>query len=192
MRIRKPKLLTILVDMDDTIEDLLVEWLHILNKKYKCYVTLEDIHEWDLTKAYPKLTAEQVYSPLFTDDLWENVKPKWDAVRYLRELIDDGHEVYITTSSNLKTINKKVESIINRYFPYIPSDHIIVCSNKQMIRGDVMVDDGPHNLENGEYHRILFTAPHNRYYDAKANGMRRADNWREVYSLIRGISYGVS
>jgi hypothetical protein len=42
-----------------------------------------------------------------------------------------------------------------------------------MIRGDVLIDDGIHNLEGGDYKKILFTAAHNRNYDAEANGMIR-------------------
>lgn len=184
--------LTILVDMDDTIEELLAEWLHTLNKTYNRYVTPDDIRCWDIEKAYTGLSAEQVYAPLFTNELWENVKPKWDAVEYLRKLQKDGHEIYITTSSNLQTIFAKYNAILARYFPFIGMDHVIVCSKKQMIRGDVMVDDGVHNLEGGDYLRILITAPHNRFYDAEANGMCRVSNWKEAYAVIAEHKKSVS
>ena len=129
-----------------------------------------------------------MYSPLWTEELWRNVRPKWDAVEYIQKLMEDGHNVYITTSSNFKTIRIKTEAILNRYFPFIEMDHVIVASRKQMIRGDVMVDDAPHNLVGGEYEKILVTAPHNMKYDAELVGMRRANNWREVYALISEIA----
>lgn len=184
------KKLTILIDMDDTIENLLDEWLHTLNEKYGFYVLLNDIRDWDLRKAYPSLSDDEIFSPLKSDELWARVKPKWDAVKYVQKLVDDGHDVYITTSSNLNTIYSKTQSILVRYFPFICMDHVIVCTRKQMIRGDVMVDDGVHNLDGGEYHKILFTAPYNREYDAERNGMHRANTWEEVYAMITGISYG--
>ena len=184
--------LTILVDMDDTIENLLDEWVHMLNEYHGCRVLTDDIHSWSLHDAFPTLSEEQVYAPLFTDTLWTHVRPKWDAVEYLKKLMDDGHEVYIVTSSNFKTIYTKMEAILCRYFPFIKMDHVIVCTNKQMIRGDVMVDDGVHNLLGGEYFKILMTAPHNRDYDAEPNGLHRVAGWREAYALIVGYSYAIS
>ena len=65
---------------------------------------------------------------------------------------------------------------------------MIVAAKKQMIRGDVMVDDGPHNLEGGDYIRILMNAPHNRSYNAEEHGMIRAFSWREIYGIISEIA----
>lgn len=61
---------------------------------------------------------------------------------------------------------------------------MIITANKQMIRGDVLIDDGVHNLEGGSYKKILMTAPHNRNYDAEANGMIRVSNWTEIEKSI--------
>ena len=182
------KNLTILVDMDDTIENLLDSWLHFLNVEYGYHVTPDDITSWYIDEAYPELTQWQVYAPLFTKKLWKDVKPKWDAVKYLQMLKEDGHEIYITTSSNFKTIHTKVESVLHRYFPFIDDLHVIVATNKQMLRGDVMIDDAPHNLVNGEYDKILMNAPHNRSYNAELYGMTRVNNWKEVYERISELS----
>ena len=59
---------------------------------------------------------------------------------------------------------------------------------KQLIRGDVLIDDGIHNLEGGAYKKILFTAPHNRHYDAEAHGMTRVNNWEEAVRIIDGMA----
>ena len=64
---------------------------------------------------------------------------------------------------------------------------MIITGRKQMIRGDVLIDDGIHNLEGGQYRKILFTAPHNRFYDAEANGMTRVTTWEEVVAIIDGM-----
>ena len=180
--------LTVLVDMDDTIEDLLPAWLHALNQRYDRSVTPQDVHSWDMRKAYPGLSEEQIFEPLFREVFWETVRPRLDAMEYLKKLQDEGYEIYITTSSNYQTIRTKLEAILCRYFPYIRMDHVIVCAKKQMIRGDIMVDDAPHNLENGQYERILVSAPHNMDYDAKAHGMYRVTDWREIYELIHKLS----
>ena len=78
----------------------------------------------------------------------------------------------------------KMERVLFRYFPFLSRDQVIITGNKQMIRGDVMIDDGIHNLEGGEYRKILFTAPYNKDYDAEANGMIRVHNWDEILRVI--------
>ena len=56
-----------------------------------------------------------------------------------------------------------------------------------MIRGDVLIDDGLHNLIGGDYRKILFDSPHNRSFDAEGNGMIRVHNWDEAEQAIAAI-----
>lgn len=55
--------LTILVDMDDTIENLAEAWVAYLNARHQTSTNLSDITDWDISKAFPALTKEQVYIP---------------------------------------------------------------------------------------------------------------------------------
>ena len=43
----------ILVDMDDTLEQLLKAWVNRVNEKFGRQATLEDIVDWNVAKAYP-------------------------------------------------------------------------------------------------------------------------------------------
>lgn len=180
--------LTVLVDMDDTIENLLENWVWMLNKYHHTNVVASDIRSWNISSAFPGVPADEVYAPLSSAELWERVKPLPGAVRNLKRLIDDGHSVYVVTASNPMTIHIKLEKVLFRYFPFLKPNNVIVASKKQMIRGDVMVDDAPHNLEGGKYLHILIDNPHNHDYDAKANGIVRANGWDEIYEVIRKFS----
>lgn len=174
----------VLVDMDDTIEQLLPAWLDWLNDRYGVLVTPDDIHSWNMDEAYPMLTKEQVYEPLFHDEFWDNVKPMDGAAEYLERIINDGHEVYIVTASNPHTLKAKMDKVLFRYFPFIHWDHVIVTSKKQLIYGDVRIDDGPHNLTGANGLNILVDAPHNRSFDEKSHNMRRARSWKEICNLV--------
>lgn len=176
--------LRILVDMDDTIEDLLHAWLGYLNERYGLQVEESEVRDWQFDLAYPSLSKRQVYSVLLEDDLWRRVVPLPQAVEYMRKLIDDGHEIYIVTSSNYQTLKTKMDEVLFRYFPFIDWSHVIVTSNKQMVRGDVLVDDAPHNLVGGEYMKILMNAPHNVEFNADEHGIIRVSAWAEVYNII--------
>ena len=52
---------TILVDMDDTMEELLPAWVVYLNNKYHTNVNPNGITDWDIENFFPELTKEQVF-----------------------------------------------------------------------------------------------------------------------------------
>lgn len=83
-----------------------------------------------------------------------------------------------------------MDDLLFRRFPFISWDQVIITSRKQLIKGDVLIDDGIHNLEGGDYIKILMTAPHNRDYDAEANGMIRVYNWKQIEEVINQLSEG--
>lgn len=183
--------LTILVDMDDTLEHLLPAWLSWLNDTYLCNVTEEDIHSWNLCEAYPELTPEQVYGPLHNDMFWYDVKPYAAAGEVLRQFLQDGHRVFIVTNTHFRTLRTKMERVLFRYFPFLDWDQVIVCSKKQMIRGDILIDDGPHNLVGGDYIKLMMDQPHNRGLDAAwlaENGVTRVYSWVQIAQIVDHIA----
>ena len=178
------KKLTILVDMDDTIENLCETWVEFLNETHGTTVHKDDIHDWDMSKAFPTIEKQQVYDPLFNENMWKRVTPLPGAVEYLKRLIDDGHKVVIVTASHQNTVAMKLNNVLFRYFPYLTTSDVIITSQKQLVCGDVMIDDAPHNLVGGNYYGILVTAPHNRAYDAESTGFVRADTWEQIYDIV--------
>ena len=95
--------LTILIDMDDTMVDLMSAWIQRLNKQYGLSIKNSDICVWDLMQIFTTLTKEQIYAPLHDASLWDELKPIEGSAKYIKKLMDDGHEVYIVTSAHYKT-----------------------------------------------------------------------------------------
>ena len=176
--------MTVLIDMDDVLECLLEAWLNYNNEKFGTHVTLEDICEWDLSKAFPGFTKEAVYAAELDASIWKTVKPMPGADEALRKLISDGHSIYVVTATMYETLQAKMDDVLFKYFPYLSWDQVIIANNKHLIKGDVLIDDGPHNLTGGEYEKILFTAPHNRFFDEKEIGAVRVSNWNEAYEEV--------
>lgn len=183
--------LTILVDMDDTMVDLMSVWIARLNKQYGLSIKNSDICVWDLMQIFTALTKEQIYAPLHDPELWDELQPIEGSVKYIKKLIDDGHNVYVVTSAHYKTFQPKIEKVILKYFPYISWRNVIVTSKKQMIKGDILIDDAVHNHIGGDYQKFLMNAPHNQSYDAEENRMIRVSSWKEIYELIVNICGGV-
>lgn len=178
----------VLVDMDDTITDMLSVWVETLNKNYRLSVRYEDITDWNINLFFPTLTNEQIFAPLYTDEFWLKVMPKYDAIKYIKKLKDDGCKVFICTSTNYKTIKAKMDNLLFKYFDYLSWNDVIVTSNKQLINADLLIDDGVHNLIGGKYKGILMDAPHNRKFDEKKHGIIRVKTWREIYALIKSMT----
>lgn len=180
-------MLKILIDMDDTIEHLLVAWIDCLNSQYGLSVKAEEVTQWDLQIAFPSLTKEQIHAPLEEDEFWERVKPMDGASDAIQWMIKQGYQVYIVTASAYRTIRAKMEHMLFKHFPYLTWDNVIITNHKQMIDGDILIDDAPHNLIRGKYVKVLMSAPHNLSFDADAYGMLRVSNWDDVKSIIEGI-----
>ena len=178
----------ILIDADNVIENLTHEMFLYIDELYGTDAHYEELRDWDLCTAFPALTREQVYGAELNAELYDRVKPIEGAVGTIRRLIDDGHEVFVVTNTPAKAYAPKTEKVFARYFPFIPSDHYILTSHKQMIRGDVLIDDGIHNLVGGTYAKLLFNAPNNMDYDAGANGMIRVADWDDIYRVISGLN----
>lgn len=140
------KKLTILIDMDDTLEDLLGAWVSFLNTRYGTSVHKDSVKQWDMSVAFPSLSKSQVYEPILLDDFWKTVQPKDGAVDVMQKLIGDGHHVYIVTASAYETLRAKMDDVLFHYFPFLSWNNVIVTSCKQMIRGDILIDDGVHNF----------------------------------------------
>ncbi len=174
----------ILVDADGVLEDLTEKWVLYLNELYGTNVKYEDIKEWDMTKDFPMLTREQIYETEIEERLYERLEPLPGARECLEKLIDRGHRIFVVTSTPFQVIKVKFERAIFRFYPFLTWKDVIIASDKKMIKGDVLIDDGVHNLEGGEYRKILMDAPYNESYDAEGNGMVRVKNWEEIYAAV--------
>lgn len=183
--INKP---TILVDMDDTLADLLPSWIAALNKIHGLNVNPDNIDDWDITKFFPLLTRYEIFEPLFTDDFWDTVKPKEGAVQYLKQRKDDGYKIYICTNTHYKTLREKMDRVLFKYFDYLSWNDLIIVKDKQLLDADFLVDDGVHNLIGGKYKGILMDAPHNRKFNEREHGIIRVKTWREIYALIKNMT----
>lgn len=182
---RKAQDIVIACDMDDTIEYLLIAWISWLNREYNYNVRYCNVKDWNLQKSFPELTWEQIFAPLSMQKFWKTVKPMQDAIHYIKLLIDEGFDFHIVTSSYYDTIKYKFEEVLFKYFPFIDKNKIIVCHEKQLIRCDVLIDDGPHNIE-GPYIGILKDVRHNHDYVCPDN-VYRCHCWKMIYFKIHEL-----
>lgn len=163
---------------------LLSVGLNELNKKCGSSLCEEDITDWRIAKFFPSLTNEDLFSPLNTAEFWGKIAPMQNAQDILKKLIDDGHTIRIVTASHYATVPAKIKRLLEMY-PYLKWEDVIVASDKSLIFGDIMIDDGTHNLEVTSCGlAVLFDRPHNRSYNDEAAGMVRVETWDEIYEVV--------
>jgi len=179
--------MNILVDMDDVLENFCEAWIEALNKRHGSKVKEKEITQWELNEFFPFLTDKEIYSPLEEKGFWKNVKPVANARKILKQL-SYTNDVKIVTASHYINIEEKMNWLF-KYYPFTRWDDVIVTSKKQMIIGDVLIDDNPRNLIGGNYKGLLFTRPHNKSF--KINNylpqIIRVNNWVEIKEIIENM-----
>lgn len=189
-RLKGKALFILLTDLDDVLENLTDVWLSLLswlqrNNPDFIPKTIDDLDGWNLSEKFPMLTVDEVFEPLNTDLIWKQIRPLPGAVETIKKYNDmAGVEVRILTSSHYSAIAPKRE-FLRTYFPFINWNQVIITSEKQRVKGNVLVDDYQNNLIGGDYKGILFYRPHNRFFDAsKYPNITRAADWDEADKII--------
>ena len=185
----------LLIDMDDTLTDLLNPWLDYLNKKYNLNKTDSDVTDWDISIAFKKeiengiMTIEDIYRPLYDNKLYNRVFPIPYAFENLKKLNND-YEIFICTATHFNIASYKFNNVLLKYFPFIKSDQIITTTRKDLIRGDILIDDSYKNIISFPGYRIMLKQPHNknRIINIRNNEkIRIANDWNEIYYYVKEI-----
>lgn len=172
----------ILVDMDDTMEDLQRCWVTYLNSKYDLHVDATNITNWEMPPYFPSLTEEQVYEVLVEEELWKTVTPIEGSITCLQKLIEEGFTVRVCTASSPTSYALKMKHVMKRYFPFINTRTQCICiHDKQMIKADILLDDNPNNLIGGSYKGVLFS----RRTNVNADYPIRVNSWDEFYEYVQ-------
>ncbi len=184
------KKLTILTDLDDVLWDFCGLWIAELNRRYGTNVMPHDVTDWEIARFFPDLTSDQLFAPLHDDGIWQRILPIANSATYIQRLMLDGHKVRVVTATHPTTVPAKIKRFLE-LFPVFRWEDVIIASDKSVVRGDVMIDDGTHNLEaaiTNVPNLFLFDRPHNRDYDAHRVGMIRVRTWEELYSKITQLA----
>ncbi len=176
--------MTILIDMDDVLVNTTEAWVAHLNALFGTHVEYEKLSSFDVSLPFAPHTREEVYATQAHEEFWRRSEPLPGAVEAVTKLKEKGHRLYVVSNSQYVALQVKMEELLFRYFPCFTWKDVILTACKQMIRGDVLIDDAPHNLTGGEYEKLLFTAPHNRTLDAAAAGLIRVNDWSETLSWL--------
>ncbi|MPM08410.1 hypothetical protein SDC9_54722 [bioreactor metagenome] len=187
------KKLIILLDLDDVLNDQNNLWVQHLNSRFGFCVKYDDISEWNMSKFFPSLNAKELYEPVLSDQLIHKMTAPPEAKRITNEWNRRGHKIVVTTATSTKNIDSKVDWLYGNY-EWFSYEQLILTHRKQLVMGDVLVDDGVHNLIpdvhtriEPVYTKLCFDRPWNRSFDCEANGIARVHSFSEIDEVIRKL-----
>ncbi len=157
--------LTLLFDMDAILVDLLRPWLNWYNETHQDKVSIDDVTGYHLHEHAKNCSVDQLFE-FFTHERYSACPPLPGAAEGLLELDQAGHDVVITTATAGSTAQAKWV-LAEKVAPWLKDGNVMVGSRKELLKGDVFVDDAPKNIvkyKNAwpEAHLLTIAYPYNR------------------------------
>lgn len=169
----------ILVDVDDTVANLVGSWIDIYNSDYNDNLKPEMISDWDIG-SFTKI-GEKFYDYLDDPNLYDKVEPIPGALRVIKQLKSKGYRIIYVTAYDVT--NAKLKWLMEHGFTNTKMDYV-VAYDKSLINGDILVDDKYNNVksfsETNHKPAILYNQKWNEKFDWKT----RANSWDEVLYWI--------
>lgn len=180
------------IDLDNVVVNTTAAVIEYLNERVPSLnLKMEDIKEYWMEKNLPEGYSLLVQEAFESKHMWKKVKMIKGAKKFIRQLREDGHEIYFVTSSLPENLRKKIKHL-TRELAFYDEDyvwkHTINIHKKQLLNLDVLVDDCLDNLTGDRiYKSICFDYPWNRQAGFSED-MDRCKDWTEIYETIRRIS----
>ncbi len=166
----------IFVDMDEVVADTYGAHITHYNDDYQENLRLQDCIGGEVWQSVPEQRQESVRNHAWKNGFFRTLDPIKDSQDVLKEL-SKKNEVYIASAAMQfpNSLREKSEWL-DEYFPFIHWRNRILCGDKHILKGDVLIDDRAYNLKHFDGRAILFGSPHN----INQNGFERAESWKEL------------
>lgn len=173
------------VDYDNILFDSTRAFNDLLNEYTGLKFTMNDIVQWDMRKVYPIEYSKLVEDLWSNPKLWQRVYPLENSQYYMKLLDNDPDlDIYIVTDTAPNILDTKVK-LLNKEYPWIDTSHkLCVFKNKQMLKLDIMIDDGLHNLVDADYTGLLYEYPWNKNLESLPNNITMVKSWQDIYEYI--------
>ncbi|WP_178985340.1 5' nucleotidase, NT5C type [Winogradskyella helgolandensis] len=172
--------MTIFVDMDDVLADTYGKHIELYNKEHQQELCISQISSGEMWHNVPKVHQESIRQHALQPGFFRDLKPIKDSILVM-EALYNRHEVYIATAATQfpNSLLEKSEWL-DEYMPFITWQHRIMCGDKFILNGDVLIDDRSYNLEKFQGDTLLFNSPHN----VNDTGYNRVATWEDIAKLL--------
>jgi len=189
----------IIVDQDEVLAQFVQAILDRWNRENGTSWQRSQVDMWRMETVLGKtrdgrdaegLIDQWMCEPGFFEDL----EPMPDAIWGFNELRKE-HDVLVATSIPEVAVNAfdGKRRWMRKHFPDWSMKNFISCSRKGSLQGDVIIDDGAHNIEDwrrchGSEVALLLDAPWNQHVET-SHLVWRAYGWRQLVTLVESRSH---
>ena len=168
--------MTIFVDMDEVIADAYMAHIDIYNQEFNANLKLKDCFGKEAWQCVPVDHQQSIKLHTHRVGFFKDLKVIPDSQEVLREL-SRKYEVFIASAAmEFPQSLREKSDWLDEFFPFIPWQKRILCGDKFILKGDLLIDDRSKNLKNFDGRTIMFTSPHN----ANTTDFERADTWKDI------------
>lgn len=182
----------LLIDFDDVICEsvLLKEVNNFLGTNYK----ISQFKDYLIDGIIPKEKQAEFYNKISNINFYNNAKLVKGAKQALEKL-NKKYDIYICSSCVMIVspllsgphFTSKFNFLINK-LPFLDPKKFIFTSSKDVICGDILIDDYLGNLETSKATtKLLFSSYHNRHFTTdilKQKNIIRVSGWSEICKIL--------
>lgn len=174
----------VLIDMDDCINCFTDHLLKVYNQRTGADLKTSDIREWNLQKYI----GDYGMSIFREEGFFENIPEKNGSVSVLKDLImSRDYDVYVITACGSNQELEEKYHWFEKYLPEFNRNRIIRCKEKELIHGDVLIDDNPDNLK--KCRPFMKTVVYDMPTNQDVTDMIRIHSLKDVVPLLREWFY---
>lgn len=163
----------IALDMDEVIADVVPKFLDYYERDFG---ERPDKSVWWGKKIYQLPSAAHIRNYLHEPGFFAEL-PVMEGSQEVVRWLTQHYDVFAVTAAT-EFRNSLIDKFdwLDRHFPFIGWQRLVLCGDKSIISADYMIDDHAFNLEQFEGKRVLFTASHN----LDDTRFTRVNNWVEL------------
>ena len=168
--------MVIFVDMDEVIADAYQAHIDIYNKEFGAEIRAEECLGKEFWQCVPEAHQQSIRNHTRRDGFFKDLK-LIEGSQEVLEALSQKHDVYIASAAmEFPQSLREKSDWLDEFFPFIPWQNRILCGNKHVLKGDILIDDRSKNLEPFDGRSIMFTSPHNTH----VNSFERAHTWQDI------------
>lgn len=156
------------IDIDGVLRNILEPMCKLYNDEFGTEITPDEVDRYRVDEMFPLI--KEVYNKSAVEFFFDTnsffvfrMAPKYKGVsKAINKLRKLGHKIVIV--SYQRTLYNKIDTLLWLMTNKINYDDICFTSDKDIVKGDVMVDDNPEFLYQitGDCQTVLIDMPYNR------------------------------
>ena len=169
---------TLLVDIDNVLNNFTETVLNFYNKDYNTHFHMSDIYKYSMEETLG-IPYKTLYKYFTNVELLNACQPLKDAQKYLK-ILNELTIMYIVTARDFRQLCD-IDLWFERNYPFIKTEQIIRCRDKHLVQGDIRIDDHYDNLKYSKGGKILFNYPFNENLDLSDTMVYRVSSWEQCF-----------